>query len=163
MPNWCSNTVTFCGDVEAIKQVQELFESMKSLQDSTGNGQLPDFLHNEQGYFFDLYWNEGEEGMIQYETRWSPNTEIVQAIADRYKVGFQHEYAETGCMVYGRATYENGVLDDISLDWDDFDAYYYDEDTECYYFEEETYESDYEILDILLQRRVTGTNKYSTL
>ena len=89
MANWCSNTVVFEGKPEAITAIQELFQAMKNKEEDEEEGQLPDFITNKNGgYFFNSYWNEGDEGIFQYETRWSPNTQVLQNIADLYKVDF---------------------------------------------------------------------------
>ena len=106
------------------------------------------------GYFFNIYWHEGDEGQFQYETKWSPNIEVLQGIASLYKVNFVQDYEEMGNLVYGRATYRDGILSDIFLGDDDFEAYEQNEETDLYHFEGEEYESDYEILETLLERKI---------
>lgn len=89
MANWCSNTVVFEGKPKAIKQIQQLFQTMKEKEEKTEHGQLPNFSDDKNGgYFFNIYWNEGDEGVFQYETKWSPNSEILRGIADHYNVSF---------------------------------------------------------------------------
>ena len=155
MANWCSNTVVFEGKPEAITAIQELFQSMKEKEEKTEEGQLPEFMEDTNGgYFFNIYWNEGDEGQFQYETKWSPNIEIIQKIAEYYQVDFVQDYEEMGNLVYGRATYRDGILSDIFLGDDDFEAYEQDEETDLYHFEGEEYESDYEILETLLERKI---------
>ena len=155
MANWCSNTVVFEGTPEAITAIQELFQSMKEKEEKTEQGQFPEFMEDTNGgYFFNIYWNEGDEGQFQYETKWSPNIEIIQKIAEYYQVDFVQDYEEMGNLVYGRATYRDGILSDIFLGDDDFEAYEQDEETDLYHFEGEEYESDYEILETLLERKI---------
>ncbi len=155
MANWCSNTVVFEGTPEAITAIQELFQSMKGKEEKTEQGQLPDFVPDTNGgYFFNIYWNEGDEGQFQYETKWSPNTEVLQSIADLHELSFIQEYEEMGNLVYGRATYSEGMLNDVYLEEEDFDQYQFDEQTEHYHFEGETFESDYEIVETLLERKI---------
>lgn len=120
----------------------------------TDYGQLPDFIDTETGYFFDIYFEEDDPGEFHYETRWVPNTDNLLRIAQHFKVSFVQEYEATGCQVYGRATYENGMLDDTFLNNEDFDAYLYDDETGDYYFEGDTYESDVQILETLLERKL---------
>lgn len=154
MANWCSNMVVFEGNPEAIEQIQQLFQAMKEKEEQTEQGQLPDFVSEENGgYFFNLYWNEGETGIFQYETKWSPNIEIVQKIAEQYNVSFSQDYEEISNFVFGRATFSDELLTDIYLE-DEFDEYEYDEETDRYHFEGETYESNYEILETLLERKI---------
>lgn len=155
MANWCSNTVVFEGKPEAIIAIQEVFQMMKNKEETSEQGQLPDFINEDNGgYFFNIYWNEGDEGVFQYETKWSPNTEVVRLIADRYELKFSQEYEEMGNGIYGKATYSDGILDDTALTDEDLEQYQYDEETDRYHFEGEEYESDSEILEMLLNRKL---------
>lgn len=155
MANWCSNTIVFEGNEEAIRQIQQLFQTMKEKEEQTGQGQLPDFVTDENGgYFFNIYWNEGDAGIFQYETKWSPNIDIVQKIAAYYQVNFVQDYEEISNLVYGRVTFTDKLFTDIYLDDDDFEQYQFDEETDTYHFEGESYESDCEILETLLERKI---------
>ena len=155
MANWCNNTVVFEGKPEAIKKVQQLFKTMAEKERKEEKGQLPDFIGNGNGgYFFYLYLDSEDTGIFQYETKWSPNTEVVQAIAEHYKVDFVQDYEELGCLVYGRATFSDGLLTDICLSDEEFEAYSYDEETDTYHFEGKEYDSDSEILETLLDRKL---------
>jgi len=156
MANWCSNTVVFEGTPETITAIQELFQSMKEKQEKTEEGQLPEFMEvTNGGYFFNIYWNEGDEGQFQYETKWSPNSEVLRKIAEKYKVDFTQDYEEMGNGIYGRASYQNEILDDVCLSDEELETYYFDEETDTYHFEGETYESDCEILETLLERKLS--------
>lgn len=155
MANWCSNTVVFEGEPEAIEQIQQLFKTMTEKQQQENCGQLPEFSDDTNGgWFFDIYQDDDVIGILQYETKWSPNIEVVQKIAEHYKVDFVQEYAEVGNQIYGKATYSEGILDDVCLSDEDLEQYHYDEETDRYYFENEEYESDCEILEILLTRKL---------
>lgn len=157
MANWCSNTIVFEGNEEAIKQIQQLFQTMKEKEEQTERGQLPDFITDENGgYFFNTYWNEGDIGMFQYETKWSPNIEVVQAIAEYYHVNFVQDYEEISNLVYGRAIFSDKLLTDIYLEDEDFDRYQFDEEADTYHFEDEEHESNYEILETLLERKIAN-------
>ena len=156
MANCCNNTVVFEGSEEAIKQIQQLFRVMKEKEEKTEEGQLPDFSNDiNGGYFFNIYWSEGDEGVFQYETKWSPNTEVLRNIAEQYKVNFIQDYEEMGNLVYGRASYQNGILDDVCLSDEELETYLFDEETDTYHFEGETYDSEYEILETLLERKLS--------
>ena|SRR5690554_3568315 len=154
MANWCSNTVVFEGKPEAIEQIQQLFKSMAEKEKQENCGQLPDFITKDGGYFFDIYQDDDVTSVFQYETKWSPNIEVVQAIAARYGVEFAQDYEETGNSIYGKATYSDGILDDTSLTDEDLEQYHYNEETDTYHFEENEYESDSEILETLLSRKL---------
>ena len=155
MANWCSNTIVFEGNEEAIKQIEKLFQTMKSKEEQTKQGQLPDFVTDEKGgYFFNIYSNEGDTGIFQYETKWSPNTEILQKIATYYQMNFIQDYEEISNLVYGRASFINNLLTDIYLEDEDFEQYQFDGKTDTYSFEGEIYDSDCEILETLLERKI---------
>lgn len=95
MANWCSNTIVFEGEPEAIEQIHQLFKSMAEKQQKENCGQLPDFVEDSNGgYFFDIYQDDDVTGIFQYETKWSPNIEVVQAIAEHYNVNFSQDYEE---------------------------------------------------------------------
>ena len=155
MANWCFNTIVFEGNEETIKQIEQLFQTMKSKEEQTKHGQLPEFITDENGgYFFNIYSNEGDTGVFQYETKWSPNIEIVQKIAAYYQVNFVQDYEEMSNLVYGRATFSDKLLTDVYLEDDDFEQYQFDEETDAYSFEGEIYDNDCEILEILLERKI---------
>lgn len=93
--------------------------------------------------------------MLSYETKWSPNIELIKEVATHYGVGFVYDYCETGNGIFGEATLEDGEFRDIFLEPSDFDLYEFDEETDTYTFEGETFESDMEIMEILLDRKRT--------
>lgn len=156
MANWCSNTVAFEGSEKAIEEIQKLFKTMADKEKQEEKGQLPDFISLDDGYFFDLIDNDFDTEIFQYQTRWTPNIEAVEKIAEYYNVDFVQDYEEMGCLVYGQATNINGVLTNIYLENEDFQQYEYDESTECYHFEGEIYYCDLDILEILLERKISN-------
>lgn len=155
MANWCSNTIVFEGNEEAIKQIEKLFQAMKSKEEQTKQGQLPEFITDENGgYFFNIYSNEDDTGVFQYETKWSPNIEVIQKIAAYYQVNFVQDYEEISNLVYGRVTFIDKLFTDVFLDNEDFEQYQFDEEIDTYSFEGKLYDSDCEILEILLERKI---------
>ncbi|QHC84706.1 hypothetical protein AS589_07855 [Empedobacter brevis] len=155
MANWCSNTVVFEGNLDAIEQIQQLFKIMTERERKEKCGQLPEFVsaHNG-GYFFDIYQDDDVTGIFQYETKWSPNIEEVQKIAEHYNVNFVQDYQELGDCICGRATFTDGIRTDIFLEYEDFEKYEYDKETDTYHFEGKDYDSEYEILETLLERKI---------
>jgi hypothetical protein len=150
MANWCSNTVEFIGEHSQFEYLKILFEAMASKEKKEEKGQLPAFTHFDSGFLFDIRW---EDGVLNYETKWAPNIEVLVAIADHFKVGFIYSYAEPGMSIFGETTYKDGILTDTYLDDDDTGQYEYDELADTYRFENQDYESSDEILDILLERK----------
>ena len=154
MANWCSNSVAFEGNETSLEQVKLEFKKMQNCENKENCGQLPEFVSDKnRGYFFDILLEDGD-CIFNYQTRWSPNTEILLQIAEYFKVDFIHNYEEIGNQIYGVAVYSNSELTEIYLEEEDFEQYKYNEETDTYSFEEENYESDYEILEILLKRKI---------
>ncbi|HLY71974.1 MAG TPA: hypothetical protein VKR53_19705, partial [Puia sp.] len=81
------------------------------------------------------------------------NSEIIKQVADKFNVEFSHFYEEPGCLIYGEALYKNKMLTDIFLDAKDFDSFQENEETGEWLFEGNKYQSDLEILEILLERK----------
>ncbi|MDM1554249.1 hypothetical protein G6R40_08325 [Chryseobacterium sp. POL2] len=155
MANWCNNTVVFEGHPKAIEQINGLFKSMADSQKIDDVGQLPDFIQDSDGdYFYNIEQYEGLTNEFHYETKYTPNTETVKWIAEHFKVDFTLEYEELGCKEYGKVIFEGGILTDISLDQQDIDSFTLDEATDTYYFEGEEYDSECEILETLLERKI---------
>lgn len=154
MANWCSNTVTFTGNEETTDKILQLFTTMMEQENKSKEGQIPDFVQEKSGFFFEIYQNEADQCTFQYETKWCPNIEVLYLISEHYNAEFVLEYAELGCCIFGRTTHQNQVLDDVCLDFSDFDKYQYYEETDTYQFEGEAYDSDMEILEILLKRKI---------
>ena len=154
MANWCSNSVAFEGNETALEQVKLEFIKMQIRENKENCGQLPEFiLDKKRGYFFDILLEDG--GCIfNYQTRWSPNTEVLTQIAERFNVDFILYYEEIGNQIYGVSVYSNNELTEICLEEEDFEQYDYNEETDTYFFEEKNYESDFEILEILLKRKI---------
>jgi hypothetical protein len=70
-------------------------------------------------------------------------------------VNFTQDYEEMGNGIFGRASYQNGILDDVCLNDEELETYHFNEETDTYHFEGETYDSDWEILETLLKRKLS--------
>lgn len=71
-------------------------------------------------------------------------------------VDFIYDYEESGNLIYGRATFSNNLLTDIYLEGEDFEKYQYYEESGSYHFEGDKYDTDMEILEILLERKIAN-------
>ncbi|MCA6367650.1 MAG: hypothetical protein IM631_12945 [Cytophagales bacterium] len=151
MANICSQTLTFSGNGKRLKKVISLFEKMEEACRKTGEGQKPDFLEgNECRYMFDI---NVDGDSINFWSKWSPAIETVRQIAVKYKVNCSLDYEELGCLIYGNATFTDGVLVETDLDEADFDSFQENEDGCSYSFEGEEYSSQYDIMEKLLDRK----------
>lgn len=151
MANWCLNTVTFEANEAVIDQIRLLFIEMAEKEILTDKGQLPSFYSADTGYLFEIDWQESQ---LTYTTRWSPNIAVMVAVAHQYGADFMYNYEELNMEIYGVAIYRNGVLKDIYLTSEDFGRYDYNEQNKSYVFEGENYMDAWDILEILLQRKV---------
>lgn len=147
MENWCSNTVQFRGDPEALQEIDWLFRAMSALEKESQQGQCPPFTDLTQGSIFNIDFFDDK---IYFETAATPNIDLLVKIADRYQTDFRLDYHELSCSVFGEASYEQGLLNDIRLDIEDFEQFNYDLKKQAYTFEGEYYDSDAEILEMML-------------
>lgn len=107
MANWCSNIVSFHGERIRVNRTMFLFRQLARKAKAGDKGQLPDFITAGDGYFFEL-WTLSN--VLNYETRWSPNTDVLKQVADHFGVEFSYEYVEPMNSIHGKITYRNGVL-----------------------------------------------------
>lgn len=153
MANWCNNTVAFEGSNENLLAVMQMFQSLEQKETAEQQGQLPSFVQGDSGHMYCIYYEE-EFNQVHFETKWSPNISIVRRIAEHFQLNYRHDYEELGCCVFGQAVYRDGTLKDTALEEADFDLYAMDEDECTCTFEGEQYESQYDVLEILLERRM---------
>ncbi|WEK20453.1 MAG: hypothetical protein P0Y49_04790 [Candidatus Pedobacter colombiensis] len=151
MANWCLNTVTFEADETVMEKIRVLFLEMAEREILYFRGQMPPFYRREHGYLFEIDWREQE---LFYLTKWSPNIDVMIAVADHYHACFVYTYEELAMGIYGMAIYRWGRLWDIYLEPDDFTQFSYFEQADKYEFEGKHYTNEFEVLDILLQRKV---------
>lgn len=159
MANWCNNKVTFTGNREVLDKVSNVFQEMIEKETKGNIGQLPDFVKSKNGHFCEIYRSETDECSFHYETRWSPNIEVLWIVANHYDVGFVLDYEESGCMVFGKTICENQILQDYFLNQCDFQDFIYNVDTDCYEFKGENYDYKEEIMRILLDRKINNNKQ----
>ncbi|MHA4895778.1 DUF1281 family ferredoxin-like fold protein [Pedobacter sp. PWIIR3] len=144
------NIVQFIGEPVQLDKIKSLFTTLSEREQSERCGQNPDFIIDPENYFFEIRW---EDENLYYETKWAPNIQDVKLIADYFQVGFTHEYEESGMEIFGQATYLKGKLTEIDLDQDDFALIEMQEDDSGYLFEGELWNSQQEVLELLLERK----------
>lgn len=148
--------MTFEADETVIEQIRLLFIEMAEKEILTNKGQLPEFYNADTGYLFETDW---QDSGVTYLTKWTPNLLVMVVVADWYGADFLYNYEELNMGIYGLAVYRKGVLQDVYLVPEDFGLYEYDEQSESYVFEGEHYPDDWEILEILLQRKINRLYK----
>ncbi|WP_316818440.1 hypothetical protein [Pedobacter nyackensis] len=151
MANWCLNTVTFEADGTVMEKIRVLFLEMAEREILYFRGQLPQFCSNKHGYLFEIDWENDE---LFYLTKWSPNITVMIAVANHYGACFVYNYQELAMGIYGVAIYKGGTLWDVYLEPDDFTLFNYFEQADKYEFEGKHYTNEFEVLDILLQRKI---------
>jgi len=113
MANYCSNTVLFLGEPNAVTELRQLFWEIERQQKLTRMYYLPDFVVDGTGYVQDISFN-GQ--WINYESRWTPNLNLLVQLAERYQVEFISGFDEMTNGVYGEALYSNGRLQSVYRD-----------------------------------------------
>lgn len=154
--NWCSHFVQFTGSPESLKEIEWLFRAMSALEKETQQGQRPPFIKNNDGCLcnIDLF-----DKKVYFETIATPNIDLLTQVADRFQTGFILDYHELGHSIFGEATYDQGKIHDIRLDIEDFEKFNYDLEEQAYMFEGFYYDSDAEILEIMLEMKKDQLNK----
>lgn len=156
MENCCNNSVQFNGEPQALKEIEWLFQAMSALEKENRLGQIPPFIKNDgEGYLFEIDFSNTS---FYYQTKSKPNIEVLVEIADRFQAGFSLEYYDLEKSLFGEAKYEQGILTDIRLDIEDFEHFNYDLEEQAYMFEGLYYDSDVEILEIMLEMKKEQLN-----
>ena len=107
MANYCSNSVLFLGDAATVKAIHELFVHIESEQQRTRQYYLPEFVTADRGHMIDISLYQDK---LSYETRWSPNLDLLVQIADHYGVDFIASFHEMVNGLYGEALYQGREL-----------------------------------------------------
>jgi hypothetical protein len=122
MANMCSNHITFTGD--DLTKIKELLSEAEQARE----GWLPEEILNQENigrYLFDVsIHEEGDDYINVYcETKWSPPTEELHAIAMLAKVNLTNLYEELGSSEYGFSYFkiETMKTENIFLEEEDFD------------------------------------------
>ena len=147
MENWCSNSVRFSGDPGAIYEISWLFRAMSALEKESGQAQRPPFITGNNGYIKNIDFFDQS---IFFETPAVPDIDFLVQVADKYGADFALDYHELGAAVFGEADYMQGTLTDIRLGLEDFEQFSYDLQQQAYMYEGLYYDSDAEILEIML-------------
>jgi hypothetical protein len=172
MPNWCYNTVVFSGERAA-----ELFNELKKLEsaqmvDPAGNGVKPDYVDADAKYMFAIYleyaknMEDQNSFSLNFETRWSPSIATVLPMAEKYELDFDYEYQELDMELYGVYQYTKGELLFKEVTHAEFEQI---QEEDCgfstyYNYEDQTFDSMYDILDIILENKpFIISKKYGTI
>jgi hypothetical protein len=150
MANWCLNRLEFKGDAEQINALEKLFKVMAHREVKTRHGQLPDFVSVDSGYFFEIIWCEDA---VEYVTRWCPNVEVVKIIGRHLNVDYAHHYQEPAMGIYGSASLNAGVFQQIDLEPQDLMRYEFDEESEGFCLDGKFYQYEDEVIEVLLLRK----------
>lgn len=156
MANWCFNSVSFSGNETNVKKVIELFTQLHEQEKKEHCGQKPEFVQGDD-YFFNIVIND--ETNVQFESKWTPNISELVEIAKEYDLNFECTYEECGNMIFGKAIYTSGneEAEILDLDNEDFDLFTYDDEEDIYIYNGEKYESDFEILENIWEKKFDTT------
>ena len=146
MANWCSNFI-----LTGNQDVKDVFQKLIKRQEKSGQGETLDWFEDDR-YLFDI---EIYGDSIMFQTKWGPALKTAEALAKTLKTEIELDYDEPSNLVYGKAIFNpKGEIKDYYLSDLDFDKYEYNEEKDIYIFEGQEYESDEDIKEILLKRKM---------
>lgn len=149
MANWCTNFIHTDN-----QEVIDVFKELEKKEQEEKCGQTLDYFKDDR-FLFNIYVDEGH---ITCETKWAPPIDTVINLAKKYNCIIEIDYDESGNLIYGKLVADGqGSTDTFLLD-EDWDKFEYDEEKDLYIFEGKEWESDDEIKEILLERKLNGTN-----
>lgn len=158
MANMCANFLFIIGGEEFNKKsFIESFKTMEQKEKKTSLYQFPQEIEKtaENAHSLcDIIIDEGQE-TISFLSRWSNPTKLLKDMGKHHKVSFRCEFDE-GSDYYGAIFYyhETDSSKEVMLDEEDLGEYWYDNDEDIHHFRGKTWDSDTEILDILLTEKI---------
>lgn len=144
MANYCSNNI-----YTENQKVIDVFKRLQEKEKKESKGQTLKYFKDDR-YLFDISV-EGEN--IFCETKWAPPLDTIKALANKFNTDITMEYDEPGGEIYGVYSFINGVENDTFLESHEWNSFEYDEDKDMYIFEGEQWKTDYDIKDLLLDRK----------
>lgn len=153
MTRWCKNTLQLVGDENQMAKACSMLGEFALVQQAAQKPMLPAWCDPSLGgHFFDL---SVDGTQISYRTRWMPNLAELVDVADHFGIGFVLRYEGEDFNCYGMSTYEDGVLEDVSLDAADFRSYDTDAHKRAYVFEGRDHKDRIDIHELLLGRKAS--------
>lgn len=158
----CANFLFIIGGEEFNKKsFMESFKVMKQKEKETNFYQFPQEIEEtpENSHSMcDIVIDEGQE-TLSFLSRWSNPTELLKDMGKHHKVSFRCDFDE-GIHYYGAIFYyhETNSSKEVMLDEKDLAQYSYDDDLDVHFFRDKEWDSDTEILDILLTEKIERLN-----
>lgn len=147
MANWCSNFIQTDNE-----DVIDVFEYLAKKEKIDGHGQTLDYFGDDR-YLFSIVV---EDSYITCETKWAPPINTILNLSERFDCRIELEYDEPGSYLFGKYIADKGEETAYFLTDEDFDLFEYDEEKNAYIFEEQEWESDSDIKELLLERKMNG-------
>ena len=149
MANWCSNFIQTDN-----KDVIDVFKHLAKKEEIEGQGQTLGYFEDDR-FLFNIVV---EEDYISCETRWAPCINTIFNLSKKFDCEVELEYDEPSSYLFGKYIADKGEETAYFLTNEDFDLFEYDEDKDAYIFEGKEWESDSDIKELLLERKMNGTN-----
>jgi len=117
----------------------------------------------QEKYCFDLTI---EDGVVDFITEGTPDIYQVDQLALKFGLDYRYDYVETDGKIFGCVIGDVGGMSVVNLEGEDFDRIDHDKETDIYWikdYDKETdvyswrdveYESELEVLDILLEEKI---------
>jgi Ferredoxin-like domain in Api92-like protein len=150
MANYCYNCLLLTGGAEKVEAAKQLFLKIEADQEAKYTFYLPDFITASNSHMWDVQ-PEGEH--IRFQTIGLPNLEALQQIADHFEVGFVNHYEEPNGYIYGEATYDGGLLSDISLNPADLAVYHFDQRKGKFIYGDKDFEWEADVIKAIFENK----------
>tara|TARA_R110000868_G_scaffold285286_3_gene545743 strand:+ start:601 stop:1059 length:459 start_codon:yes stop_codon:yes gene_type:complete len=145
----CYNTILFQGD-----RVAECLEFIKSRMTENRYDGIYLMDGKQEKSCFDLTI---EDGVVDFITEGSPDIYQVDQLALKFGLDYRYDYVQIESKLFGCVIADGGGMSVVYLeakDFDEFDKIERDEENNTFWFRNEEYESELEILDILLEEKI---------
>ena len=144
----CSNHVTITGN--DLTKIREMLEEAE--QDTDGSASEA----TEGKWPFDvcILGDEENEITVQFESRWAPPTEELEAIGKLCNVNITNHYEELGSYEYGISEFRIDTMQTTIICLDEDDIKRVTEYEDLYKFNDKIYESRYDAFDEMLQEKI---------
>ena len=150
MGNWCFNKVKFNGGQTAVDAVTGLFKLLEARQKAQKQLNVPDFMPAENNFRDIEVGNEH----VYFRSKHRPDVDTLKNIADHFQLGFTDRYEEPDTYMFGAILYQDGELQKIRLENEDFQKLQYDQELKGYVLDGKTFDDDLDAFDVLLDEKL---------
>lgn len=148
MANDCTNILSFSGEEENLKRVEEYFNDLINQEKRR---QLPRITSETTNHFYEIELED--QYVYSFFTAWTPNRDFVNEIAKRFNVDYELEYHEEGIVIGGLVIRENNIIRDYYLTYDESCAIIYNEEKDTYSYKDREFDYYSEVVEYITRSK----------